>query len=165
MNVLLHEAVEEDGQRREADVVQSQVGRIVQRLLRAETAVSLCFRSFFDWFDRSVSTHLLGEATEELVEELGEDEDNVLWRETRKTFDSLQPAGNANVQTQQCGRCAGGAQAGGGGHLVEEVLHELGDSYVVIVSVDEQHLLEVFELGDGVVAVPNCLTTLLTHDA
>lgn len=49
-------------------------------------------------------------------------------------------------------------------HLVEEVLHEFGDAYVVIVSVDEQHLLEVFELWDGVVAVPHCLTTLLTHD-
>lgn len=49
-------------------------------------------------------------------------------------------------------------------YLVEEVLHEFRDAYVVVVSVDEQHLLEVFELGDGVVTVPHCLTTLFTHD-
>lgn len=34
--MLLDEAVEQDGQRREADVVQSQVGRVVQRLGRRE---------------------------------------------------------------------------------------------------------------------------------
>ncbi|TNN56864.1 hypothetical protein EYF80_032960 [Liparis tanakae] len=50
-------------------------------------------------------------------------------------------------------------------YLVEEVLHEFRDADVVIVSVDEEHLLEVFELGDGVVAVPHCLAPLLTHDA
>lgn len=49
-------------------------------------------------------------------------------------------------------------------HLVEEVLDQLGDAYVVIVSVDKQHLLEVLELGDGIVAVPHCLATLFTHD-
>lgn len=49
-------------------------------------------------------------------------------------------------------------------HLVEEVLHKFRDAYVVIVSMDKQHLLEVFELRDGVVTVPHCLTTLLTHD-
>lgn len=50
-------------------------------------------------------------------------------------------------------------------HLVEEVLDQLGNAYVVIVSVDEQHLLEVFKLGDGVVAVPHCLAALFTHNA
>lgn len=49
-------------------------------------------------------------------------------------------------------------------YLVEEVLHKFRDAYVVVVSMDEQHLLEVFELGDGVVTVPHCLTTLFTHD-
>lgn len=50
-------------------------------------------------------------------------------------------------------------------YLVEEVLHQLGDADVVVVAVDQQHLLQVFELGDGVVAVPRCLAALLTHDA
>lgn len=49
-------------------------------------------------------------------------------------------------------------------YLVEEVLHKFRDAYVVIVSMDKQHLLEVFEFRDGVVTVPHCLTTLLTHD-
>ena len=56
----------------------------------------------------------------------------------------------------------------GGGlpvHLVEEVLHQLGDADVVEVSVHQQHLLQVLELWDGVVAVPGRLATLLTHDA
>lgn len=44
-------------------------------------------------------------------------------------------------------------------------MYKFRDAYVVIVSVDEQHLLEVFELRDGVVAVPHCLATLLTHNA
>lgn len=50
-------------------------------------------------------------------------------------------------------------------YLVEEILHQFRDAYVVIVSVDQQHLLEVFELWDGVVTVPRCLATLLSHDA
>lgn len=49
-------------------------------------------------------------------------------------------------------------------YLVEEVLNEFRDAYVVVVSMDEQHLLEVFELRDGVVAVPHSLPALLTHD-
>lgn len=33
------------------------------------------------------------------------------------------------------------------------------------MSVDQQHLLKVFELWDGIVTVPHCLATLLSHDA
>lgn len=55
--------------------------------------------------------------------------------------------------------------AAGRRYLVEEVLNQLRDADVVIMSVDEQHLLQVFKLGDGVVAVPHGLTPLLTHDA
>lgn len=51
------------------------------------------------------------------------------------------------------------------GYLVEEVLHQFRDAYVVVVSMDEKHLLEVFKLWDGVVAVPHRLAALLTHDA
>lgn len=50
-------------------------------------------------------------------------------------------------------------------YLVEEILHKLRDAYIVIVSVDQQHLLKVFELWDGVVTVSHCLATLLPHDA
>lgn len=50
-------------------------------------------------------------------------------------------------------------------YLVEEILHKLRDAYIVIVSVDQQHLLKVFELWDGIVTVPHCLATLLSHDA
>lgn len=126
----------------------------------------------------SVSTHLLGEATKELVEELWEDENDILGEDKKRerereqallqklchSFCSLlfciykciyiffnkQP--NPRMWFRQ------------GPHLVEEVLHKLRDSYVVIVSVDQQHLFEVFKLWDGIVAVSNGLTTLLTHD-
>lgn len=50
-------------------------------------------------------------------------------------------------------------------YLVEEILHKLRDAYIVIVSVDQEHLLKVFELWDGIVTVPHCLPTLLSHDA
>lgn len=33
------------------------------------------------------------------------------------------------------------------------------------MSVDQQHLLEVFELWDGIVTVPHRLATFLSHDA
>jgi len=42
VDVLLDEAVEQDGQRGEADVVQGQVGRVVQRLGRAWSVALLC---------------------------------------------------------------------------------------------------------------------------
>lgn len=50
-------------------------------------------------------------------------------------------------------------------YLVEEVLNELSDSDVIVVAVNEQHLLQVFELRDGVVAVPRRLSAFFTHDA
>lgn len=50
-------------------------------------------------------------------------------------------------------------------HLVEEVLHQLSDADVVEMSMHQQHLLQVFELWDGVVTVPRRLEPLLTHDA
>lgn len=50
-------------------------------------------------------------------------------------------------------------------YLVEEVLNQLGNPDVIVVSVNQQHLLQVFELWDGVVAVPCRLTTFFTHDA
>lgn len=84
--MLLYETVEQDGQRGEADVVQSQVGCIVQRLERKERLIH-----FLDVFLRNMvyfvsvivclCTYLLWEPTEELVEELGEDETDILGRE------------------------------------------------------------------------------------
>lgn len=49
-------------------------------------------------------------------------------------------------------------------HLVEEILDQLSDSDVVVVPVNQQHLLQVFELGNCIVAVTGCLTPLFTHD-
>lgn len=45
INVLLDEAVEENGQRGEADVVESQVGGVIERLFRTKKA-PLRFCSF-----------------------------------------------------------------------------------------------------------------------
>lgn len=50
-------------------------------------------------------------------------------------------------------------------YLVEEVLNELSDSDVVVVTMNEQDLFQVFELRNGVVTVSCCLSALLTHDA
>lgn len=49
-------------------------------------------------------------------------------------------------------------------HLVEEVLDQLSDSDVVVVPVNQEHLLQVFELGNCIVAVTGRLTPLFTHD-
>lgn len=49
-------------------------------------------------------------------------------------------------------------------YLVEEVLDQLSNSDVVVVPVNQQHLLQVFELGNCIVAVTGRLTPLFTHD-
>lgn len=85
--MLLHETVEQNGQRGEADVVESQVSCVVQRLGFGTERVSffLCFLFFLQWhLVWSVCAHLLREATEELVEELRENETDVLGKERNK---------------------------------------------------------------------------------
>lgn len=81
--MLLYQAVEKDGERGEADVVQRQVGSVVQRLQGTsskdknkdqEPAANREECVMDVWM------HLLGEATEELIEELREDEAHVLER-------------------------------------------------------------------------------------
>lgn len=52
-----------------------------------------------------------------------------------------------------------------GSYLVEEVLNQFGNPDVIVVSVNQKDLLQVFELRDGVVAVPCRLPTFFTHDA
>lgn len=50
-------------------------------------------------------------------------------------------------------------------YLVEEVLNKFRDSDVVVMAMNEQHLLQMFELRDGVVTVPRRLTALFTHNS
>lgn len=50
-------------------------------------------------------------------------------------------------------------------YLVEEVLNKLSYSDVIVVAMNEQHLLQVFELRDGIVTVPGRLSAFFTHDA
>lgn len=50
-------------------------------------------------------------------------------------------------------------------YLVEEVLNQFGNPDVIVVSVNQKDLLQVFELRDGVVAVPCRLPTFFSHDA
>lgn len=50
-------------------------------------------------------------------------------------------------------------------YLVEEVLHQLGYSDIVVMTVHQQHLLQVLKFRNCIVAVAGCLSSLLTHDA
>lgn len=96
--------------------------------------------------------YLLRETAEELVQELGEDETDILWKGKRRGVRvSADLVGTVSIDAER--RL----------HLVEEVLNKFGDAYVVVVSMDEQHLLEVLELRDGVVTVPHSLAALLAH--
>lgn len=79
--MLLNQAVEKDGEGGEADVVQRQVGSVVQRLQgNKNTKIKDQEPAANRGGQRRVWTHLLGEATEELIEELREDEADVLER-------------------------------------------------------------------------------------
>lgn len=135
VDVLLYEAVEQDGQRSEANVVQRQVSGVVQRLRERRTSPALSSPFPQVLFtvcvvSRSRPTYLLRETAEELVQELGEDETDILREgERRGVCVSADFVGTASIATER--RL----------HLVEEVLDKLGDAYVVIMSMDEQHLL------------------------
>lgn len=50
-------------------------------------------------------------------------------------------------------------------YLVEEVLHQLRDSDIVVMAVHQQHLLQVLKFWNCIVTVAGCLSALLTHDA
>lgn len=155
----------------------------------------------------TLSAYLLRESTEELIEELREDEAHILERErgsesgrnkVRKGGLNIVPHStliqllaascldiwltNSShfwdryqaevVSKSQVGsfntkqlKCMPSISVSSKAHLVEEVLHQLSDADVVEMSMHQQHLLQVFELWDCIVAVPRCLATLLTHDA
>lgn len=50
-------------------------------------------------------------------------------------------------------------------YLVEEVLHQLGYSDIIVMAVHQQHLLQVLKFWNCIVTVAGCLSSLLTHDA
>lgn len=50
-------------------------------------------------------------------------------------------------------------------YLIEEVLDQLSDSDVIVVPVNQQHLLQMFELGNCIVTVTGRLTALFTHNS